>query len=155
MKLDQIVESDQTEEWTNQGPPASAYSLSRKMKSLDHQADIMMGKLETWTKVAKGKVFTATGVKSGLKLPKHVELNPRQFVSWTLIHANPNIVTKVYVIKGDPQIVLPIRALINRHNELTNARAEMEGRLAKVKAEFENRLENRTKDALAATKSDK
>lgn len=135
MKLEQIVETEQDAEWSNQGPPTTIRSVQRKMKSLDHQADLMMGKLEIWTKAAHGKVFTTTGLKSGMKLPKQVEQNPRKFLSWTLTHSNPNVVTKVYADRDDPKVVLPIRALVDRHNQLTNARGEIEGRLAQLNRE--------------------
>lgn len=142
MKLKEVAENDRPKfsrpennfdildpEWENQPDPTTLKSMRKKMLSLDHQADLMMGKLETWTKVAKDKVFTVTGIKSGLKLPKHVEKNPRKFLSWTLIHSNANVVTKVYCDKDDIKVLVPVRALISRHNELTNLRAKMEGQL--------------------------
>jgi hypothetical protein len=135
MKLQQIVVTEQGDEWSNLSPPESAKSIRKKMLSLDHQADLMMTKLQYWVKdKGKGKVFTVTGVKTGLQAPKQVKANPRQYMAWTLTSSNPNVVTKVFADKDDPRIVLPIRALVNRHNDLTNARADMEGRLAKIKA---------------------
>jgi hypothetical protein len=122
-------------EWDSVGAPSTAKSIRKKMLSLDHQADIMMSKLSNWVKIAKGKVFTSTGIKTGMQLPKQVAVDPRKFLTWTLTHSqSPNIVTKVFVDKDDPKVVLPIRALVNRHNDLTNARADMEGRLAKLNA---------------------
>lgn len=136
MKLEQVVIREQADEWSNLSSPGSMSSIRKKMLSLDHQADLMMSKLAIWVKdKAKGKVFTTTGLKAGMQLPKQVKADPRKFMSWTLTHSNPNVVTKVYADKDDPKVVLPIRALITRHNDLTNARADMEGRLAKLKAE--------------------
>ena len=137
MKLNQIVEEHEPDEWTNRPLSTDIHAVQRKMLSLDHQAELMMSKLDTWTKVAKGKVFTVTGVKAGLKLPKHVEANPRQFLNWTLVHSNPNIVTKVYVDKEDPKVVLPVRALITRHNNLSNKRAENEGLYRRLQSELD------------------
>lgn len=134
MKLQQLAEIEQDAEWANGPSPVSSVSIRKKMKSLEHQADIMMSKLQTWAKIAKGKVFTVTGVKSGMQLPKQVAADPRKFITWNLTHSNPNVVTKVFADKSDPKIVLPIRALINRHNELVNSMATMQGLLAKLNA---------------------
>lgn len=150
MKLEQIIEENKSDEWTNNPLPTDIHAVQRKTLSLDHQAEIMMSKLDNWVKIARGKVFTTTGVKSGLKLPKHVEANPRNFLKWTLIHSNPNIVTNVYVEKDDPKIVLPIRALVNRHNELSNKRAETEGLYKKLQAELDDRLRAKAKAAKEA-----
>lgn len=150
MKLNQIVEEHEPDEWTNGPISTDIHDVRRKMLSLDHQAELMMSKLDTWTKVAKGKVFTVTGVKSGLKLPKHVEANPRNYLNWTLVHSNPNIVTKVYVEREDPKVVLPVRALINRHNQLSNKRAEAEGLCRRLESELEQSIR---KAQIAAKKS--
>lgn len=138
MKLVQITEIENSgSEWENQGPPSTMNSLRKKMLSLAHQADLILNNLQLWTKTKteKSKVFTVTGPKGGITLPKHVQLNPRQYLVWTLTHSNPNIITKVFVDKDDPKIILPIRALITRHNNLTDARADIEGRLVKIKAQ--------------------
>lgn len=137
MKLEQLIETNEPDEWTNRPFSNEIRTVQKKMLSLDHQADLMMSKLDTWTKIAKGKVFTVTGSKVSLKLPKQVEAKPRDFLTWTLVHSHPNLITKVFVERTDPKIVLPIRALITRHNELSNKRAEVEGLLKRLEAEMQ------------------
>lgn len=156
MKLKQIAEAEKEwkfskpennfdildPEWENKpGLGDDVKSLRKKMLSLDHQAEIMLSKLSKWVKLAKGKVFTATGLKTGMPLPKEVQSDPRKYLNWTLVHTNPNVVTKVYCQKDNPKIVLPVRALIYRHNELTDSRAKAEGDLAKL-----NRRESSDKE---------
>ncbi len=148
MKLNNLVEAEGDPEWTNSPEDTDIYALERKVKSLDHQGDLMMRKLDLWTKHAPGKVFATTGMKSGMKAPKPVETDPRRFLTWTLTHSNPNIATKVYADRNDPKVVLPIRALVTRHNDLTNARAEAEGRLVRLKAEWQKRIDDKKKGAL-------
>jgi len=146
MKLDQIIENE-ADEWANLPLSTDIHDVQRKMLSLDHQGEVMLNKLDTWTKVAHGKVFTVTGPKSGLSLPKQVEANQSKFLNWTLVHSNPNIVTKVYVMKEDPKVVLPIRALITRHNDLSNKRAATEGLYRRLQSELDARLRARAVEA--------
>lgn len=135
MKVSEIKENEKVpSEWDNDPLPLDSNSVRKKMRSLEHQADLMMQKLYIWQEKAKGFLFAVTGPKAGLKLPKQVEKDPRQYDVWTLSHENPNVVTKVYCFKGNLAVSRPIRALVARHNELTNKRAEMEGILNQMKS---------------------
>lgn len=134
MKLENIIETEDPE-WVSERKPLEAeQDIRRQMLLLNHQAELMLTKFEKYAKVYKGQVFSVTGLKSGLTLPKQVQANPRKFMPFTCVHDRPDIVTKVFVDTSYPKIVLAVRSLVHRHNELTNMRGHLEGKLAQIKS---------------------
>lgn len=133
MKLANIVETEDPEWASISQPLTTEDDIRRRMLLLNRQADLMTEKFERYAKIYKGQVFAVTGLKSGLTLPKQVQANPRKFMPFTCVHNNPDMVTKVFVDTNYPKIVLAVRSLVHRHNELTNVRGRLEGKLAQMK----------------------
>jgi hypothetical protein len=129
MKVFDIVENSP---FADMEETSAKESYENKIYAINQQEQMLVDKIRVCVSTEQEKVYVtdATVTKLPPTLTAQIEKDKNAFITFVLAADTPSQRSKIWIRKDTPTLVKRIRAIIDRHNKLSNMRAEFAGKLA-------------------------
>ena len=131
MKVGQIVENNSFRDVED---PLTIQSVENKIYACSQHEQMLVDKIQRLAELETDKIYTTDANSNKLPASLAVQLEKDRNAFFTFVLSSDNAKrTKVWVLKSLPPLVKRVRAIIDRHNKISNTKADFAGKLAQLK----------------------
>lgn len=131
MRVNQIVESP----FRDSEDPLTMQSYENKVYACTQAEQLLVDKIRYMSTLEAESVYItdASSNKIPPTLQAQLDKDRNSFITFVLSSDVASKRSKVWIKKSNPQLVKRIRGIIDRHNKISNTKAEFQGKLAQLK----------------------